>query len=1108
MKKTFTLLVALLFILAGRATAAGTIVPLGSDSTFRMVARNVWEITQVPSIAVETKRIKTSLQVADFQPVGLRAAATGPLVINVEQLSGTGLPKLIMGTYDRQTVTTISLTAGVNTITTANGRDLYLQYSSDTPSDANKVRVTFQSGYEQMPFYILGYTTHNDWLNMLAADTVSPNVTLSANRVFIVVSRVKALEYKNENQDTLLKLMDKVMQAEGDISGLDNSTPTHAPFLKNKLMLLEKASGNPDATSLGRVRIPTGSINWLLTPSYILNSGGWGVFHEIGHHHQHSSWTWSTCIEVCVNIYSLAAKRAIHPDQPGIGASDWDNIFAYLAQPQAAKNFNASSTALFVRLGMFHQLWLAYGDSFYHTLHKRNRDEAPAPSGDEAEMRLFMTYACQISGYNLGNFFRNWGLNVSQSVYDELDALGLPQPPVDPATLRDDLVASITTPAANDVYGAGDTVFISAKANGPEKVNKVEFYEGNNKLGEDTAAPYTFAWTNVSPGSYTLTVKAVTNSATVTSGPVNISMKAISITSPADGAAFARGATVPVTVKVAGTTGIQKIEYYADSVKAGEVAAAPYTFNWQPAPGTHNLYAKLVYANGDTAVSAAVATVTGGAFPLADAYVRDGSYANNNYGNATTLVVKKDGNASFSRISFIKFDLSQLANVSTGKLRLNIIGAGTAVGGTQWQVWKVGNDGWTESGITWNNRPAADSLLASITGKKTGYAEWDLSDALLKELDGDKVLTLAIQSSVSGQTNDATFSAREVADANLRPVLLVYPDTTAPAIAAPDSIYVLNDIGATTATLQLATPAATDRSGIASVTNNAPAAFPLGKTIVVWTATDNAGNTATAQQLVEVGLRKSKIGNVTVYAGTTNNSSIGRIADLQAELFLNGTLVGAGTLAQQRLQGNTAGSAQQFIIPIQSDSILYTPQDQLQLKLSARKAGGNGTYGIRVWYNADGTNGNGYSTLEKYTPAASGAPVFALATPYMLKDTAGNAVQSVEITLGEEFKEIATWSTIAVPCSYGESEAAAGDKGPQLEVSVYPNPSANEFALNLTEGNKEVLIQLTDFYGRPVKQLKFAAGQQIRFGADLPKGVYFAWVSQGGKTAFVKLVKL
>src|SRR5690349_8137385 len=124
-----------------------------------MINRTTWELTQVPNIATETGRIKTSLQVADFEPTGVRATANTTLTVLVEQLSGSGLPKLIVGTYDRQTVTTYTLVPGVNTITNATDGDLYLQYSSATPSDNNKVRVTFQSGYNLMPLYILGSTT-------------------------------------------------------------------------------------------------------------------------------------------------------------------------------------------------------------------------------------------------------------------------------------------------------------------------------------------------------------------------------------------------------------------------------------------------------------------------------------------------------------------------------------------------------------------------------------------------------------------------------------------------------------------------------------------------------------------------------------------------------------------------------------------------------------------------------------------------------------------------------------------------------------------------------------------------------------------------------------
>lgn len=737
-----------------------------------MINRTTWELTQVPNIATETSRLKTSLQVADFEPTGVRATANTAFTVLVEQLSGTGLPKLIVGTYDRQTVTTYTLTAGVNTITNVNGGDLYLQYSSATPSDNNKVRVTFQSGYQLMPLYILGATTHSDWLNQLAADTASPNVTLISNRVFIVVSRIKAVEYQNKNQDTLLTLMDSVLKAEGNISGHDNSLPVHAPFLRNKLMMVEKASGNPDATSLGRIRIPTGSINWLLDPAYILDSGGWGIFHEVGHHHQQYLWTWSTCTEVTVNIYSLAAKRAIHPMAQGLGASDWNTIMDYLALPQASKNFNAGTVALFTRLGMFHQLWLVYGDSFYHTMHKRIREEAPAASGDEAEMRLFMLMSCQITGHNLGQFFRNWGLNVSQSIYDELDALGYPQPPVDPSTLREDMAATITTPATNTAYAAGSNITIEATAFGPTPITKVQFFQGTALLGTDSTRPYSFNWTGVTPGSYILTAKATAaNNATVTSAAINITMEAVTLTAPANNSSYPAGSTVVLQASAFGS--VSKIDFYADSTLIGSATTAPYSFSWLAPVGNYSLSAQAITLQGDTVRSSGSGVVVGGAYPAADSYVRDATYATVNYGTGTTLVVKKDGNSGYSRISYLKFDLTNFTSPGQAILRLNLSGAGTTVTGTQWLVYKCDNDSWTETGITWNTKPDTTTLLASVAGKKTGYAEWDLSSAVATEASGDKTITLAIVSSVAGQTNDASFYSKEATTAGLRPVLYI-----------------------------------------------------------------------------------------------------------------------------------------------------------------------------------------------------------------------------------------------------------------------------------------------------------------------------------------------
>jgi chitinase len=47
-------------------------------------------------------------------------------------------------------------------------------------------------------------------------------------------------------------------------------------------------------------------------------------------------------------------------------------------------------------------------------------------------------------------------------------------------------------------------------------VSKVEFFNGATKLGEATAAPYSYSWTNVANGTYAITAKATDNSGNAT----------------------------------------------------------------------------------------------------------------------------------------------------------------------------------------------------------------------------------------------------------------------------------------------------------------------------------------------------------------------------------------------------------------------------------------------------------------------------------------------------------------------------------------------------------------------------------------------------------------
>ncbi|MGG5488407.1 HYR domain-containing protein, partial [Gaetbulibacter sp. PBL-D1] len=77
-------------------------------------------------------------------------------------------------------------------------------------------------------------------------------------------------------------------------------------------------------------------------------------------------------------------------------------------------------------------------------------------------------------------------------------------------------------------------------------------------------------------------------------------------------------------------------------------------------------------------------------------------------------------------------------------------------------------------------------------------------------------------------------------------------DVTPPTITCPGDITVNADTGLCTASgVNLGTPTVDDNCGV-GYSNDAPAIFPLGQTVVTWTATDGYSNSTTCTQIVTV----------------------------------------------------------------------------------------------------------------------------------------------------------------------------------------------------------------------------------------------------------------
>lgn len=127
-------------------------------------------------------------------------------------------------------------------------------------------------------------------------------------------------------------------------------------------------------------------------------------------------------------------------------------------------------------------------------------------------------------------------------------------------------VVSMASPINDTTYSSAATIRLIANAKDPnDRISKVEFYSGTTLLRTEYIYPYTYTWTNVQPGSYTITAKATDD-------------KGLSTTS----------ASVTVTVTAPNVPMVSSRPFSADS-KLG------LTLKLSPNPASHTLQ---IYTSG------------------------------------------------------------------------------------------------------------------------------------------------------------------------------------------------------------------------------------------------------------------------------------------------------------------------------------------------------------------------------------------------------------------------------------------------------------------------------------------------------------------------------
>ena len=145
--------------------------------------------------------------------------------------------------------------------------------------------------------------------------------------------------------------------------------------------------------------------------------GDWGMFHEMGHNHQHRDWTFSGTTEVTCNLFSLYLMETVCSKGIGHKAMSPESIQRNrVLYEKGGSKFGLWKSKPFTALIMYYEMRTAFGWEAYKKVFAEYRDLADyeRPKGDAAKRDQWLTRMSKTVGKNLGPFFESWGVPTSK----------------------------------------------------------------------------------------------------------------------------------------------------------------------------------------------------------------------------------------------------------------------------------------------------------------------------------------------------------------------------------------------------------------------------------------------------------------------------------------------------------------------------------------------------------------------------------------------------------------------------------------------------------------------------------------------------------------------
>ena len=359
-----------------------------------------------------------------WQETGLYAAPGEVVVVKVASIPEHRTVKIIVGCHRDSLLKlekwnrfpviarTFELKVGENKIANAFGGQLFIQSSHKDwrkPMKASPSTPLQFSNAVAMPTYVLGKDTPESWAK--AKQLPAPWVTLSGKHVILHVqaSAVKQLT----DPKALLEWWDKAMGLEDDLIALRRLAPERV-VPDRQISAGFMHSGYPfmcwiDPSQKDSVDLPK-----------LMKEGNWGFFHELGHNHQCSAWTFTGQTEVTCNLFSLYVMEKLVGKPTGRGHPAMEKLDELLARRFAAE----PNMGPFEQLATFVVLIRAHGwGPLRETLRSYATEAAPKGSTKEQLQDLFALRYGKAAKADVSEYFEKMGYRVEATTKSALKGL-------------------------------------------------------------------------------------------------------------------------------------------------------------------------------------------------------------------------------------------------------------------------------------------------------------------------------------------------------------------------------------------------------------------------------------------------------------------------------------------------------------------------------------------------------------------------------------------------------------------------------------------------------------------------------------------------------------